>query len=72
MTRYDGIAPALLRRFLGAYLLVHFAMLLPWCAELFSAAGMMEAAASPLRRAFPSLLFWIDTPAAAGALVGAG
>ena len=48
---------AALRLFLGGYLLVHFAQLLPWASEVFSSAGMDTAAHSPLFAYVPSLLW---------------
>jgi hypothetical protein len=61
------------RAMLGAYVLVHFAMLVPYAAELVSNQGMLpDASASPLSRAFPGLLSLYDTPFAATALVALG
>lgn len=49
---------------LGTYLAVHFGMLIPWAAELFSSAGLMaDGQASPLLRAFPNVLALVDAPA---------
>ncbi len=71
------------RRILGAYLFVHFAMLVPWGPELFSAAGAMpNPGASPLSF-FPNIFAfgppWVSVAtltAAAGAslllLIGRG
>ena len=57
----------------GAYLALHFATLLPWAKELFSAEGMLpEAAASPLLRAFPNVFALADGPLFATAFVGLG
>jgi hypothetical protein len=54
---------AVFRTALGAYLLVHFAQLVPWGAELFSSAGIVpDAHASPLLPLFPNLLALVDTP----------
>jgi len=59
------------RAALGAYLLLHFAALVPWGRELFSRAGMLpDAAASPLAALFPNVLAVADSPAAVGALLG--
>jgi len=64
---------------LGVYLCVHFAMLLPYAAELFSSAGVLPAASfSPLHSLWPGLMHVSDSPAwagfvvALGALAGAG
>ena len=63
----------LLRLALGTYLAVHFALLLPWAAELFSSAGMVaDAHASPLFGLLPSPLELADTPWMAVGLVAAG
>lgn len=60
----------LMRIVLGIYLIVHFAQLIPYAAELFSAAGTLgDASLSPLFRILPSP-FWIsDSPLIATALV---
>lgn len=51
------------RALLGLYVCVHFAMLVPYAAELFSRVGMVaDAGASPLIHAFPNVLAWLDTP----------
>ena len=51
---------AIYRALLGAFLVVHFACLLPWAAELFSAQGMLgDAQRSPLFGLLPSP-FWLD------------
>lgn len=60
----------LFRIALGLYLIVHFAQLLPYAAELFSAAGTLaDPALSPLFKILPSPLWLSDTPAMATALV---
>lgn len=49
---------------LGAYLVVHFAHLLPWGAEVFALGGMVSSAAlSPLMGVLPNPLSWNDTAA---------
>lgn len=54
---------------LGSYVAVHFASLLPWAAETFSAQGMLaDGSLSPL----PSLLSAVDTPVVVVAFVGLG
>ncbi len=63
----------LFRVVLGAYLAVHFAGLLPWCIEVFSAGGMLpEAGLSPLFSAWPNLLMLGDSPAIVLAVVASG
>jgi predicted DCC family thiol-disulfide oxidoreductase YuxK len=60
---WTGGQYSIFRACLGAYLLVHFAYLLPWAAELFSSAGMLpNAQLSPLTRAFPNILAIYDQP----------
>lgn len=63
----------LFRILLGAYLIIHYAELLPYAGELFSAAGTLgDPTLSPLFRILPSP-FWIsDTAAMATAVIGAG
>jgi hypothetical protein len=52
-----------MKRIFGAYLFVHFAMLLPYGAELFSSSGVLpDRAASPLMRLFPNVLSICDAP----------
>ena len=51
------------RSLFGAYLVVHFASLVPYGAELFSSTGMIaDASASPLAYAFPNVLAFWDGP----------
>lgn len=60
---WTGGQYSLFRAAFGAYLLVHFAQLLPWGAELFSSAGALpHAEASPLAFLFPNVLSWFDPP----------
>ncbi len=47
---------------LGVYLLVHFTMLLPFGAEMFSSQGVLPASASPLLHAFPNVFALSDAP----------
>jgi hypothetical protein len=49
-----------IKRIFGAYLFVHFVMLLPYGAELFSSRGVLPG--SPLMRLFPNLLSISDAP----------
>lgn len=54
----------------GIYLIVHFAMLLPWGAELFSSRGVLpDGTASPLLHAFPNVLTLADGPGVVLALL---
>lgn len=67
---WTGGQYSLYRGIFGCYLVVHFAHLLPWSAELFSNRGMLpDANASPLYPLFPNLLFVADSPLVVGALV---
>jgi predicted DCC family thiol-disulfide oxidoreductase YuxK len=70
---WTGGQYSLYRAALGAYLAVHFAMLVPWGGELFSRAGMVpNAATSPLVRLFPNVLAWLDAPWMVTALLATG
>ncbi|PRP95115.1 hypothetical protein [Enhygromyxa salina] len=61
------------RMVLGLYLLVHFAHLMPWAAELFSSAGVLpDAGLSPYVRALPNILGVYDAPWFCVAWVGLG
>lgn len=69
-TGWTGGQYSLFRVLFGSYLLVHFAHLLPWAAELFSHHGMLpDAEASPLLTLFPSVLRLTDSPLALDALL---
>lgn len=62
---WTGGQYSLFRVLFGAYLLVHFAHLLPWSAEIFSSAGMLNnAELSPLFGIFPNILKLGDAPLA--------
>src|SRR5688572_28148675 len=62
--RTTGAHYSFFRFLLGAYLMVHFAMLLPYGAEVFSHAGALgDGAASPLFGILPNPLQWNDSPA---------
>ena len=64
---------AALRIVLGAYLLVHFAHLTPWAAEVLSNRGALPTAtSSPLLRLFPNALGVFDSPAFATLFVASG
>ena len=70
---WTGGQYSLYRFVFGAYLVIHFAQLLPWGAELFSNRGMLpDADASPLYPLFPNLLFVADAPFVVAALLATG
>ncbi len=60
---WTGGQYSLFRWIFGAYLLVHFAHLIPWGAEMFSNQGAMPGAASPLLHLFPNMFALCDSPA---------
>lgn len=62
----------LVRMLLGVYLMVHFAQLFPFAAELFSNAGLLTASNSPLTQQVPNLLSWFTSTTAAKAAIGSG
>lgn len=69
---FTGGQYSLWRAFFGTYLAVHFAMLVPFGAEVFSSAGMLpDASLSPLARLFPNVLALHDSPAFVTALLAA-
>jgi len=60
---WTGGQYSLFRLAFGAYLLVHFAMLIPWGAEMYSRVGVLpDASSSPLIRLFPNVLGLYDAP----------
>lgn len=66
---WTGQTYSVFRLLFGAYLLIHFAHLVPWSAELFSREGMIaDASASPLYPLFPNPLFVWDAPGVAIAM----
>jgi predicted DCC family thiol-disulfide oxidoreductase YuxK len=70
---WTGGQYSLYRALFGAYLMIHFASLLPWGTELFSDRGMLpDAAASPLLYLFPNVLALCDAPLFATGLLAAG
>jgi predicted DCC family thiol-disulfide oxidoreductase YuxK len=70
---WTGGQYSVFRVLFGAYLFVHFAMLLPWGTELFSDAGVLpDGGASPLLYLFPNVLAASDSPSTVMALLGAG
>jgi predicted DCC family thiol-disulfide oxidoreductase YuxK len=60
---WTGGQYSLFRFIFGSYLLVHFANLIPWGAEMYSNRGVLpDASASPLTRLFPNVLAMYDAP----------
>lgn len=71
--RITGAQYSLFRALLGGYLMVHFAYLLPFAAELFSSQGMLPSGdLSPLFALSPSLFHISDAPWFVMAMVGSG
>jgi predicted DCC family thiol-disulfide oxidoreductase YuxK len=67
---WTGGQYSLFRVTCGVYLVIHFAMLLPYGAELFSNRGVLpDAGASPLIGLFPNVLAAFDSPYAVTALL---
>jgi len=61
------------RALLGAFLVVHFAMLLPYGAEVFGTNGLLASAAlSPYFGVLPNPLAYFDSPSAIAAVLGIG
>lgn len=61
------------RALLGVFLLLHFAQLVPWGAEVFSNIGMLPYAGhSPLIPGWPTTLSWLDHPATITAILASG
>jgi predicted DCC family thiol-disulfide oxidoreductase YuxK len=70
---WTGGQYSLFRVIFGIYLLVHFAELVPWGAELFSNQGVLPAGtASPVLHLFPNVLAVWDSPAFVTVLLIAG
>lgn len=64
---------SLYRVLLGSYLLVHFAHLVPWAAEVFGRGGLIaDASLSPLMAVLPPVLHALDSPSLITALVALG
>jgi predicted DCC family thiol-disulfide oxidoreductase YuxK len=60
---WSGGQYSLFRVLFGFYLLVHFAELVPWGAELFSGKGVLpDGSVSPLLYLFPNVLAVYDAP----------
>lgn len=54
---------SLFRIMLGIYLVLHFSMLLPYAAELWSNQGILPSAKLNLTYGlFPNVLYWLDAP----------
>jgi len=62
----------LLRRVLGAYITIHFAMLLPYAGEVFSQSGLLPQEHSPLMGFLPNLLSMNGSAGMATAVVALG
>ena len=58
----SGAHYSFIRFFLGFYLLIHFLHLMPYGAEIFTAAGVFPASQSPLMNILPNPLLQWDTP----------
>ncbi|HUO86455.1 MAG TPA: hypothetical protein VM617_03625, partial [Thermoanaerobaculia bacterium] len=76
MKTIPGAQLTVFRALLGLYLAAHFLHLLPWGAELFSAAGVLPDPALnptwPTRVLLPFPLGWWDSPGAVTAVLVAG
>lgn len=61
------------RIILGVYLMIHFAHLVPWAAELFSNQGSLpDSSVSPFAYLFPNVLTFFDSPQMAIGVVSLG
>jgi predicted DCC family thiol-disulfide oxidoreductase YuxK len=70
---WTGGQYSIYRALLGAFLVVHFAMLLPYGAEVFAAGGLVaDATMSPYFGVVPNPLAAVDGPAAVGLLLVLG
>jgi predicted DCC family thiol-disulfide oxidoreductase YuxK len=70
---WTGGQYSLYRVFLGLYLTIHFALLRPYGAEVFSNEGVLpDATVSPLIRAFPNILAIWDDPTAVSVMLTVG
>jgi predicted DCC family thiol-disulfide oxidoreductase YuxK len=63
---------SLIRILMGAYLCLHFVMLIPYGAELFSAQGLLAAELSPLLGIIPNPLAEFDSPLMVSGLLACG
>lgn len=59
---WTGGQYSLYRFIFGAYLFIHFTMLLPWGVEIFSNQGVMAGSASPVLKIFPNMFILCDSP----------
>ena len=70
---WSGGQYSVYRALFGAYLFVHFAMLLPWGTELFSSSGVLpDGSVSPYLRLFPNVLALADGPVFVTVLLALG
>lgn len=70
---FTGGQYSLYRALLGAFLVVHFAMLLPYGAEVFARDGLLSSATlSPYIGALPNPLAWFDSFVGVSILLAAG
>jgi len=70
---WTGGQYSIFRGLLGAFLVVHFALLLPYGAEVFGAGGVLATAGlSPYIGALTNPLAWFDSPGAVTALLTLG
>jgi predicted DCC family thiol-disulfide oxidoreductase YuxK len=70
---WTGGQYSMFRALLGGFLVIHFAMLLPYGAEVFGLGGTIAVARwSPLMGVLPNPLLILDAPAAVSALLIAG
>ena len=70
---WTGGQYSLYRALLGAYLITHFTMLIPYGAEVFGAGGAVASASlSPYIGALPNPLAILDSPAGVTTLLGIG
>ena len=67
---YSPYQFAFFRIVLGIYLAIHFATLIPYGAELYSAAGMIaDPSLNPTYRIFPNILNVVSSPAGVDAIL---
>jgi hypothetical protein len=70
---WSGAQYSVYRALLGSFLIVHFAMLVPYGAEVFATGGTIASGGlSPLMGVLPNPLAILDSPAAVTALLFAG
>jgi len=72
-SHWTGGQYSIYRALLGSFLIVHFAMLLPYGGEVFGAGGTIaDASWSPLMGVLPNPLWVLDTPLAVSVLLLTG